>query len=1284
MKSERRKYIVLTWMVIFASLLLGKELDNGTVDKLSKPNAANGPSQTVVNINNWAYWITKTTAYTLSGSANGAQADYPKGTGAVIYGDGMLWGAKVYDGGPQEVRVNGTTHATGLKAGRAVFDNAGNIIGSTNPADHHAWRVRKDYKTADLTGDASNYFQVMAPNVANAGQISEVYDQYEYDWNNWPVTWGAPYNDIDGNGAYDPTIDIPGYPGADQTVYVIANDIPQIVHENGDPFLGTDGEPLVINTSPNAYGSDPIGIELQVTLWGYNYGGGDPLGNIIFKKAKILYTGLPGGPIDARMEDVYFTLFSDPDLGTYTDDYVGCDVELSLGYVYNGNKKDNIYQSIYNLPVPAAGYDFLQGPTVDGEVLGMTSFTYFGAGSAIGDPLISSYTEGTLEYYNLMEGFLPSPAYPIQKPWTDLSTGEITKFVLSGDPIGGGGWTDGVQLPPGDRRLVMASGPFNMVLGDEQEVVFGIIGGMGTNNITSLGVVMYYDLAAQYAYDLDFDIPVPPSAPQIVGFGQDKTISLDWGSNAAAIDATELPVSKGFEFEGYSLYQLPSLNSPLTSGVKLETWDIINEVATIFDKGVDPTTGYVIDLPKQPGRNTGLAYFWETDYDELRGRPMSNGVVYYYALTAYSFKPDANEDDPFITIESSPARIAVTPHSVNPGTSVPVDFGGLIDVIHTGTGGGIGADITVVNTDELTEDDYLIFFDQQHYYVDVDGVWKYAASANSVDKKLGKVRDCSGSTITGTAVTSAVVGTMDLIFTFDMDCGSNWVDGLVIDLPDNIMVNEWDPVAGCDYGTDQGQNCENMFGTLDEATSTITWGNDLRSTFGAIQGSQTLTVNVNSSALPITFDFIVYDDVYDGTLVDATGTVDITEIAYAFKTIKYWNAMNVTTGEIFLEDQWALNGIAEEHITDGFYYPRTGVNYIGDDFPTVDGFRIEEVTGSYAAPADFSSLTSNGAGVDVGFNQGAAETDYNVDSYFASGWGPADAVGSYGSGLTSVDDLQRDVKMVFDGELGDPITTSTGASYYPVVEGGSQVWIFQGNTLATHPANPNPGSGDPFLLDVPFKVFDVEDPENPIQISLIMRDRIQTYDGSDTELYAFNPDDRVYTWFVKRPYEETLNDFASNEAFLSWNIVWWRQQWTTGDELTFVYPNPVQLGVDEISWTTEGFSTGGEITQDDIDMIQVAPNPYYGFQETEISRSNKFVSFNHLPEKATIRIFTIAGTMVAQIDKNDATQFARWDLANQYGYPVASGVYIIHVETEYGEKILKLALVQETQVLKYY
>ena len=159
---------------------------------------------------------------------------------------------------------------------------------------------------------------------------------------------GRPLAEIpapDGNGSYDPSTDIPGYPGADQTLWTIANDVPTIVSAAGDS-IGYQ------STAPNLYGADPIGIELQITMWGYAFGAGAPLGNMIFKKATLKYTGLPDSPTDSKMEDLYFTQWSDPDLGTYTDDYVGCDIDLSFGYVYNGNRLDGVFNGIHNLPCP--------------------------------------------------------------------------------------------------------------------------------------------------------------------------------------------------------------------------------------------------------------------------------------------------------------------------------------------------------------------------------------------------------------------------------------------------------------------------------------------------------------------------------------------------------------------------------------------------------------------------------------------------------------------------------------------------------------------------------------------------------------------------------------------------------------------------------------------------------------------------------------------------------------------------------------------------------------------
>ena len=90
--------------------------------------------------------------------------------------------------------------------------------------------------------------------------IADVKAQYEYDLTNWPAAWGAPYEDVDSSGTYDPLVDIPGYVGADQTMWVVANDVPtKLVGYNSAD--GTYASTSTLNTAPTLYGSDPIGIE---------------------------------------------------------------------------------------------------------------------------------------------------------------------------------------------------------------------------------------------------------------------------------------------------------------------------------------------------------------------------------------------------------------------------------------------------------------------------------------------------------------------------------------------------------------------------------------------------------------------------------------------------------------------------------------------------------------------------------------------------------------------------------------------------------------------------------------------------------------------------------------------------------------------------------------------------------------------------------------------------------------------------------------------------------------
>jgi hypothetical protein len=106
----------------------------------------------------------------------------------------------------------------------------------------------------------------------------------------------------------------------------------------------------------------------------------------------------------------------------------------------------------------------------------------------------------------------------------------------------------------------------------------------------------------------------------------------------------------------------------------------------------------------------------------------------------------------------------------------------------------------------------------------------------------------------------------------------------------------------------------------------------------------------------------------------------------------------------------------------------------------------------------------------------------------------------------------------------------------------------------------------------------------------------------------------------------------------------------------------------------------------DVERINVFPNPYYGGHSGELDRFDRFVTFNHMPQKATIRIFSLSGTQVRKLEKDSESQFFKWDLLNEANLPVASGMYIVYIDMpDLGkEKVLKVMIVQGEEVLEFF
>jgi hypothetical protein len=98
------------------------------------------------------------------------------------------------------------------------------------------------------------------------------------------------------------------------------------------------------------------------------------------------------------------------------------------------------------------------------------------------------------------------------------------------------------------------------------------------------------------------------------------------------------------------------------------------------------------------------------------------------------------------------------------------------------------------------------------------------------------------------------------------------------------------------------------------------------------------------------------------------------------------------------------------------------------------------------------------------------------------------------------------------------------------------------------------------------------------------------------------------------------------------------------------------------------------------------PNPYYAHSAYELSSLNRIIKFVNMPEAATVRIYNLAGDLVRTLRKeNSPSSILEWDLLTENRLPVASGVYVYHVEVPgAGQTIGKLVVFVEKERLSNF
>ena len=112
---------------------------------------------------------------------------------------------------------------------------------------------------------------------------------------------------------------------------------------------------------------------------------------------------------------------------------------------------------------------------------------------------------------------------------------------------------------------------------------------------------------------------------------------------------------------------------------------------------------------------------------------------------------------------------------------------------------------------------------------------------------------------------------------------------------------------------------------------------------------------------------------------------------------------------------------------------------------------------------------------------------------------------------------------------------------------------------------------------------------------------------------------------------------------------------------------------------TDQWETNEDLTNSILDNIAVVPNPYYSNSAYETaSQLDTRVRITNLPANSTVSIYTVDGTLVRRLgpSPNDAgnanTGYTLdWDLRTHTGLPISGGMYLIHVSTPMGERIVK-------------
>ncbi len=329
-------------------------------------------------------------------------------------------------------------------------------------------------------------------------------------WQIWKhaVELGARYWDGNHNGIYDP-VDL-----NNNGIWEPNEDMPEILGEISYWCVYNDGVPKSLRRFP----MDPIGIEVRQTIYAFPNSPSLETRSAVFIRYEIVNKGM----VAQTLPEAYYSMWSDTDMGEYTDDMFGTDTLRNSIYFYNdgfdgsfGVNPPAVFHSIlFGQPVYVPGVSFtdvningVYDPGIDipldtaripmgkpfTDILlpgamnfGSTSSQhYLSSHPTHGDPQtveeLRSYQQGRQK-----NGLIINPCtWPYGQVYADSCARIPGRFLYSGDPVTQKGW---LTNTPTDQRGMVNSGPFNMNASDLITFHTAIVIGRGTDHLNSITV----------------------------------------------------------------------------------------------------------------------------------------------------------------------------------------------------------------------------------------------------------------------------------------------------------------------------------------------------------------------------------------------------------------------------------------------------------------------------------------------------------------------------------------------------------------------------------------------------------------------------------------------------------------------------------------------------------------------------------------------------------------------------------------------------------------------------